>query len=525
MDGTDGASERPERALDPRLVETGVELALIAAAKDVLLPMARKRGGLAFPATDDGLVQRFLAVWRTEVLWVSDGKAAAFWVWHEDRWIEDRTNQVPARVRALARAVDAECRLVAPPPRVGDPLEDRQSRQRRERIERWRDACQSVARHKAVLELLHARVGFDLRMFDDEATDDLLNTPTSLLDIRRGRLLGVPDPARHITRVTGVPWWPDADCPAFRDAVLGWMCGRQHLADYLQKLLGASLLPGLATRHLVVLHGASGANGKSTLSRIVRAVLGDYAATLSVDALISHGRTSASAHAEVLSPLVGARCVLASEGSEQMRWNLAAVKLLSGGDLVSMRGIFGRQRELRPTWTMFLATNVVPDVSGVDGALRDRLRLIPFDRRLPTDEQDPDLARRLVATEGSGILNWTLEGLARALTDGLDDVPAEVRVATDDYLDAADDLGRYLEARTVPDPKSRVGASELYHDYARWCAQEGLEPVTSTRFGLRLTGRGIAKGTTTRNTIVRIGVAFSTDDAAMADLSFEEDPS
>ena len=101
--------------------------------------------------------------------------------------------------------------------------------------------------------------------------------------------------------------------------------------------------------------------------------------------------------------------------------------------------------------------------------------------------------------------------------------PKEVRAATDDYLDTADDLGRYLEARTVPDPRARVGASELYRDYAWWCGEERLEPVNSTRFGLRLTARGIGKGRTSRNTVTREGIAMRDAHTHAVEPSLEED--
>ena len=97
-------------------------------------------------------------------------------------------------------------------------------------------------------------------------------------------------------------------------------------------------------------------------------------------------------------------------------------------------------------------------------------------------------------TEGPGILNWLLEGLWKVHRDsGIGEPPAKVRALTDDYFEAADDLGRYLAERTerdAKDPTLRVNAKELYEDYERWCGTERLAPITSTAFGRRLSERG-----------------------------------
>jgi putative DNA primase/helicase len=274
-------------------------------------------------------------------------------------------------------------------------------------------------------------------------------------------------------------------------------------------VLGASLLPGTVTRQLVVWVGPSSANGKSTLGEIMRRVLGDYAGTLSADALMQ--QRNRATHDELLAPLVGRRWVYASEGNEGARWDTALVKLLTGADAVSLRRIYGRQELARPTWTVMLATNHVPSLGLVDPAMRDRLRLLPWDHHVPRTERVVDLAERLVEAEGPGILLWLLEGLRMVLRDGLGEPPEMVHRLTDDYFEIADDIGRYLEERTLRTPevaRQSIVASILYADYRAWCEEEGVEPVSLMRFGIRLTEEGVAKGSDARNRVTRLGIGF-----------------
>jgi phage/plasmid-associated DNA primase len=54
-------------------------------------------------------------------------------------------------------------------------------------------------------------------------------------------------------------------------------------------------------------------------------------------------------------------------------------------------------------------------------------------------------------------------------------------------------IQQFLSETTVPDTEGRVGASALYGLYVDWAKREGMEPVTQTTFGRRLTDLGYEK--------------------------------
>jgi putative DNA primase/helicase len=499
--------EKRQRAKARERTETTEELQRTERAARTLMAVADERLGPAFDLNDMGNILRFRAVWGDEVRWCPNERGGgAFWWFDDHRWVEDRTNEVHARVWAVLRAMENERDAVID--RMTGPDEDA-VKQRKEAFRSWVARSLSVNGHRRILDGLRGQLGMDPRSFDGPSTDEWLNTPSVNVSLRYGKGSSKLEPWNLVTHSTEVPWIPHATCPRFLAALDTWMCGRSDLVLYLQKLLGASLLPGAVGRQLVVLVGPLGANGKTTLGEIMRQVLGDYAGTLSADALMAH--RNRATHDEILAPLLGRRFVFASEGSEHLHWNTTLVKLLTGGDTVSVRRIFSRQEAARATWSIVVASNSVPRLGNVEPAIRDRLRLIPFDHHVPREERDDHLVQRLLDDEGSGILNWLLEGLGMVLADGIGDPPEAVKALTEDYFETVDEVGRYIAERIVRypgDPTRFVGGGALHADYRAWCAEEGLEPVSLTRLGSRLNEAGIAKGRDTGNRIVRLGISL-----------------
>ncbi|MBV9452643.1 MAG: hypothetical protein JOZ19_00760 [Rubrobacter sp.] len=80
---------------------------------------------------------------------------------------------------------------------------------------------------------------------------------------------------------------------------------------------------------------------------------------------------------------------------------------------------------------MWLATNHKPEIRGTDPAIWDRIRLVPFDVRIPSGEVDRELPEKLKA-ELPGILAWAVRGCLDWQKNGLGE-PEEVRAATEAY--------------------------------------------------------------------------------------------
>ena len=79
---------------------------------------------------------------------------------------------------------------------------------------------------------------------------------------------------------------------------------------------------------------------------------------------------------------------------------------------------------------------------------------------------------------------WQREGLKP---------PASVRAATDDYLNAEDVLGQWLDERCIVSPRSAGPRCQLYGAWKIWCEARGQNPGTSTALSKKLDERGFRR--------------------------------
>ncbi len=312
----------------------------------------------------------------------------------------------------------------------------------------------------------------------------LLNTPGGVVDLKTGR--NRPhDRADRMTRITTAT--PRGDCPTWRkflDEVTG---GDKALQDYLQRMAGYALTGSTREHALFFLYG-TGANGKSVFLNTLASILGNYATNAPMDTFME---TRSDRHPTDMAGLRGARLVSSIETEQGRRWAESKVKSLTGGDKISAR--FMRQDffEFFPQFKLFVAGNHKPAIRNIDEAMKRRLHLIPFTVTIPPERRDKHLQQKLLA-ERDGILAWAVEGCLAWQRDGLNP-PDSVVSATDEYFEAEDALGRWLEENCVLQVNAKSLTAELFNDWKQWCDAAGEFIGTQRRFSDLLVTRGIEK--------------------------------
>lgn len=221
--------------------------------------------------------------------------------------------------------------------------------------------------------------------------------------------------------------------------------------------------------------------------------------------LISFVASRDRQHPTGLTDLQGRRLVIASELSKGAVWNDALVKRLTGGDKIKARRMHQDNIEFLPTHTLLIAGNDKPALSGVDPAIRARMVIIPFTMQVPPEKLDKDLEEKL-KKEAPQILRWLIDGTGSWLQEGLK-LPARITEASEAYLDAEDHLKRFLEQRTVRDPKAKTTVPEVFDAYCAWCLKEGLTGPSKRDFTSDMTIHGWnTKVTNKGNTYIGLGL-------------------
>lgn len=301
----------------------------------------------------------------------------------------------------------------------------------------------------------------------------LLGTPGGTVDLRTGELREAQQ-ADMITKVTAaapVPldqFNPARDCPRWM-AFLNQATGSDADAiRFLQQWFGYSLTGDTREEALLFVHGIGG-SGKSTAVNTVAALLGDYATAVDTETITAqkHAR-----HSTEIARLHGARMAFASETEAGRAWAENRIKQLTGGDVMTARFMRQDDFSFRPQLKLVIVGNNRPAFSNVDGAIKRRFNVMPFDRK--PDAPDHGLKAALEA-EFAGILSWAVQGCLDWQRNGLVR-PAVMVETTAEYFQEMDLFGNWLADRCEIGPRYAATTEDLFDAWSWYARQNGEEP-------------------------------------------------
>jgi putative DNA primase/helicase len=371
-----------------------------------------------------------------------------------------------------------------------------------EKAEGWMDGWRKAMSASRLASLVKLCRGIDRvtaadDSFDADHTRLWLNTPTGVIDLETGTMRD-HDPADRITTCTRVA---PADAPsAAFSAFLSRVLPDPGVRDYVQRWFGSGLL-GLVRDHILMVFDGRGRNGKGVLRSAVLHALGDYACEVSPELVMMQQHTQ---HRTFLMRLRARRVVCTSETEEGRKLNITVVKRLTGGDPIEANLMHHDPVEFVPYHSLTLMTNHLPEVSGADPALWERMRRVEFGVVIPEAERDVLLGEKL-QDEAAGILRWMLDGLEAYRRDGLGiaATPPSVLMSTTAYREEGDLIARFLAERTRASRGELVGSRVLYHAYQAYVVDAGERPLTETAFGRDMGKRGEAARQTSKGKFYR----------------------
>jgi len=439
-------------------------------APDTPDPGEEPSEGATNHGTDQDLAARLVAQHGADLRFVP---GMGWHAWDGRRWARDEALTIERWAGMTARALWAD---------VGH-AEGKAERRRRMGYA-WR-AC-SLQGRKAMVTLAREQPGV-LALRDALDTDPwLLTTLDGTVDLRTGDLR----PHRRddlVTRLAPTAWDPAGSCAEWL-AFLNRVLPDPQVREYASRLVGYSLT-GLTTERVFACCFGPTASGKSTFAAALRAVLGDYAGTVSVGAL-TRSPNACMDDERAAVEFDGPRLLFGSEAERGVRWRLNVLKRVAGGtDEVTARPLGCETYRYRPRCTVWLMTKELPHADPEDGAFWARCQTIPFPVSIPEEERDPHLPDRLAA-EAPGILQWEIGGCLAWQAEGLKP-PVAVRAAGAEYREREDVVGQFLAECTERDPNGVLSAADLYASYREWCEHTGERPAKQRLFSERLPRHGL----------------------------------
>jgi P4 family phage/plasmid primase-like protien len=310
-------------------------------------------------------------------------------------------------------------------------------------------------------------------------TRDWLALTNGLLDLDSGQLHPhTPDwfstvclPYRHD---------PEAKCDRWLDMLRQNLENDAERIALLQEFFGYCLILSTDAQACLILVGEGG-NGKSVVLAGLHGLLGDdNTSTLPLE---DFGKRFAMAQT------LGKLANISAEIGELDRTAEGTLKAFVSGDRMSFERKCKDPFTARPTARLVLSTNNIPRFADRSEGVWRRLKLVPFNRRVPETERVPGMDKPewwLKIGEVPGILNWALEGLRRLRANQMQFTEsAACRTALEVHRLESDPCRAFLLEYYVADKDAKpIAVDEVYRHYQRWCEEGGHRaPLTKTKFG------------------------------------------
>jgi len=402
--------------------------------------------------SDIGNGLRFADQHRGKVLWCQSWEK--WLLWDRRRWVLNDMSALRRLAHITADEILREARR--------ELDEDK-----KKKLIKHAFQMQNSTRLNAMLNEASPYMSVDHKIFDQK--DRLLNVANGTVDLTNGNLKPF-NQKDFFTKIIDVPFVPDAECPRweeFIDLVTG---GNKEMALYIQKAVGYSLT-GLTNEQCLFFLFGSGINGKTVFTEVLRKLFGEYSVRIKIDALL--GWQPGGAADPFIAIMNGSRLVIGSEIPEGRKWNEPLIKDLTGSDTMVARFLYGNPFEFEPKHTLWVFGNSKPAVVGTDAGIKRRVKLIPFEVRIPDEIRLPfDKVMRMFTQEITGILTWAILGSVLYFSEGLE-TPDTVRDATKDYYDEFDLIAQFLDEKCEAHPDYQYLKADVYKAWREWVEENG----------------------------------------------------
>jgi putative DNA primase/helicase len=366
--------------------------------------------------------------------------------------------------------------------------------------------CESASGLAGVCKIASGMAGISIAPERVDDQPDLVAFRNATYDLRTDEVRP-SDPKDLITKVMGCDYIPEATCPWY-DKMLADSQPDEAIRDYLHRQVG-SALEGRVREHMLSVCCGTGGNGKgSTLNDSWLPVFGDYGISMNVEVLLASG---AKDYITERLALKGARYVVTSEPKATAKFNAALVKLIAGGDRMSVRPLYSNHTvNWEPSHQVFMLCNFRPEPPADDGGMWRRLKPVDWLHTVPEDQMDGDLPQKLRG-ELAGIAQRILAGWRDFRDKGLQ-VPESAKQIVAEWRSDVDTLGRFLDEKCVVDKSKdyRTKSSLLYLKWSSYCQVLNEEPGSNKAFSQALKRKGFVIERITAGMHVK-GVALCDD--------------
>lgn len=295
---------------------------------------------------------------------------------------------------------------------------------------------------------------------------------------------------------------PDAKCDRYLNELLRPVLSPEDV-ELMQKYAGMALSGGNPIQRFLIAHGAEGGQGKSCWVGIIQLLVGLVNATeLRTQFLDSRFELFRYLRKSLL---IGADV----PGNFLCLKGASIIKKLVGGDWLDAEQKGGTGSfQFQGNFPIIITANsrLRVHLDGDTMAWKRRLLIVHYKAIPQGTKKIPRFDELLIKEEGSGILNWAIDGYRRVLADinayGDIYMTEAQRGAVDALLAESDSLRHFLINSVVISENGSLLTEEILRAYAEYCPKMGWNPKPITELHRELEGLMLELfGTTRANSI------------------------
>ena len=325
-----------------------------------------------------------------------------------------------------------------------------------------------------------ARSKYPVKAEQFDQHKELFNCKNGTYNLETG-VLQKHNPNDYISKISNVYYDPAAKSTEIQKTMNTILQGNKENIEYIQKIFGMALSGITNEEKLFLLYGATTRNGKSTIVETYLYMIKDYGITMQPETLALSKKDSRTANGDI-ARLKGARFVNAPEPPQNMRFDAALIKQLTGNDMITARKIYQEEMSFIPEFITLINTNHLPIITDETLFTSGRIVVIPFRKHFEEHEQDKWLKNRLKQRQNiSGFFNWCVAGYQKYQKDGLETTES-MNQEIESYHMNSDKIAAFISEVLTEDPTQFVTMKELYPIYEQWCYKYYYQPYGKVKF-------------------------------------------
>ena len=325
----------------------------------------------------------------------------------------------------------------------------------------------------------------DLQCKRDEfnRSKELVNLENGVFNLETGELLE-HDPRFRFTYQAKASYLQDPEsinCPAFEEFCRSSLDGDTQKRQLLLEIVGY-ICSDLTTGKCAFFLQGQPNSGKSVISEFV----GKLFDPSLVSNIPLHQLGDRFSRAE----LAGKKVNIAGEIAGRVLRDISIFKSITGGDRIT--GEF-KGKDLFyfiPRCKLLFAGNALPRTTEADttAAFANRLVVLLFNQSIPPEQQDKSLLDRLWR-EADSIVTLALHAMQDLIgRNFVFTLPGDSGAFLASFANRSNVLSGFLEECCIRSPEARVFNTELFTAFSDYCARNGLEVLSRSRFYDLLSG-------------------------------------